>query len=172
MITQDQLNRLISENSGLQAQVDELNLILSQREEAISSLRENEAMVSELQSRVDMQLEEFYSMQNQLGVKEFQAEGALERELELHQELTEAAGLQQEYNNLVQQHTYLQTQYMDIQEQFLALQKKMRLLEQIAGKTGELESHLANTIMERDELASRLEGFDDKRISQDITDKE
>ena len=41
--------------------------------------------------------------------------GAEERELELQQELTEAARLQQKYNDLVQQYAYLDSQFTDIQ---------------------------------------------------------
>ncbi|HMD00865.1 MAG TPA: hypothetical protein VKH37_11965, partial [Ferruginibacter sp.] len=62
MLSQEQLQHLITENENLQAQVKELNLILSVREEELEYLKNNASEVAELRSRLDMQLDDFQSM--------------------------------------------------------------------------------------------------------------
>lgn len=160
MLSQQQLNQVILENDSLRVQLEELNNIISLREEELHLLKEDAAANTELRSMLDLQLDELQSMQNHIGRKQQQAEGAEERELELEQELTEAAKLQQKYNELVQEYTHILTQFTDQQAQLLEISKKNELLQQIAGKIGELESHLANTVMERDGLMARIAIFE------------
>ena len=152
MLTQDQFKQLISENTSLLSQVDELSLILNEREKELKVLRANEARVIELQSRIDLQWEEFQMIQGKISEKVHQVKGVVERGLELHGELLEAAKLQQDYKDLLGEYSYLEARYGDILTQLDVMQKKNLLLEKIAGKIGEMGSHLANTIMERDEL--------------------
>ena len=156
MLSQQQLDQLITENDSLKAQVDELNDILLLREEELELLRSEAAVAVELRSKLDQQLNELQSMQNHIGEKQQQAEGATERELEMEQELTEAARLYQRYNGLIEQYNHTEAQLFDIQEQLANLDKKNQLLQQIADRIGEIESHLANTVMERDELKARI----------------
>ena len=164
MLSPEQLNRLITENESLQVQIQELNDILSEREQELEILKENAAAVAELRSMLDVQLDELQTMQNHIGEKQQQAEGAVERELELEQELTAAARLQQLYNDLVQQYAYSQSQLTDIQAQLEELESRNLLLQQIAGKIGEVESHLANTVIERDELKARITMLENTQI--------
>ena len=168
MLSPDQLKQLIEENNSLQVQLEEVNTVLLIREQELAILKENAAKASELQSRLDAQLDELHCMQDHIGKKEQQAEGAEERELELQQELTEALRLQHTYNDLLQQHTYLYTQLSDIQEELSALKSRNLQLQQIADKTGELESHLANTVMERDDLKARIAVLENICHKQDI----
>ena len=164
MLSTEQLNRLITENESLQVQIQELNDILSEREQELEILKENAASAAELRSMLDVQLDELQTMQNHIGEKQQQAEGAVERELELEQELTAAARLQQLYNDLGQQYAYSQSQLMDIQAQLEELESRNRSLQQIAGKIGEVESHLANTVIERDELKARITMLENTQI--------
>jgi len=166
MLSQEQLMQVISENESLRVQLEELNHIISLREEELGILKEDAATASELRSMLDLQLDELHTMQNYIGKKNQQAEGAAEREFELEQELTGVAKLQQQYNELVQQYTYAQAQLFDIQTQLSEMSKKNRLLEQIAAKVGELESHLANTLSERDELITKIETFNNTQLSE------
>ena len=156
MISEDQLYRLIAENESLQVQIKELNEILAQREEELELLKENASRAAELRSMLDVQLDELQAMQNHLGQKQQQVEGAAERELELELELTEAAKSQQMYNDLVQQYAYTESQLVDIQVQLSELDSRNRQLLKIAGRIGELESNLANTLIERDVLKTRI----------------
>ena len=161
MLSIEQVKQLVSENELLQVQLQDINYVLSEREQELLELRENAADSSELMSRLDMQLDELHSMQNLIGKKDQQAEGAEERELELQEELTESAKLLQQYNELLQEHIYLQTQLSGLQLQVQELGAGNLRLQKIANKVGELESELANTVIERDELKTALEFFKD-----------
>ena len=157
MTAPEELRKIITANHSLQIQLEELNAVLFEREQEIALLAEAKGLHAELQSRVDSQLEAFHSMQNSIGEKEKQVEGAVERELELQQELTGAALLQQNYQDLLQQYNYLVAQYTDIEDRYNALKLQQENLEQLNGRIGELKSQLANTVMEREEWKSRAE---------------
>jgi len=168
MLSEDQLYRLITENESLQAQVKELNEILEIREEELAMLKKNASDAAALRSMLDVQLDEFHTMQNEIGEKQQQVEGAAERELELEQELTEAAKLHQLYNELLQEYAYSQAQLNDAQEQLLDLNRKNRQLQEIAVRVGEVESELANTLIERDELKAKINLIEDKKNFNDF----
>jgi chromosome segregation ATPase len=156
MLTQEHLQQLVQENELLQVQLEELNMILTSREEELEMLKRNAADAAELRSQLDIRLDELHSMQNQIGKKERQALGAEERELELHQELTEAARLQQQYDELLGNYSYVQAQFTDLQLRLEQLTARNLQLQKATNAIGELESELANTAMERDELKKQL----------------
>ncbi len=160
MISAEEFKQIVSENLMLQVQMEELNAVLAEREKEIAVLKGYEANAVELQSRLDSQLDEFYNMQNLILKKERQAEGAEEREMQLHEELTDAAGLQQQYNDLFQKYTHLRAEFNDILDELAVLNGCEPLLQQALEKKNELESQLANTVMERDELKARINTFE------------
>ena len=53
------------------------------REEELDILRETAAHAVQLQSRLDINLDEFYQMQDHIGYQQQYAEGALKREASL-----------------------------------------------------------------------------------------
>ena len=156
MLSEIQVNQLIEENELLQVQLQDLNAILHEREQELEFFKTSAAEARELRSLLDVQLDEIQSMQNSIGDKERRVEGAGERELELQQELTTAARLQQQYDELLQDHTYIQTQLQDLNVRLEEANARNGELKKNTGKIGELESLLANTIMERDELQTAL----------------
>lgn len=166
MLTQEHVKQLMQENELLQVQLEDLNMILSEREEELQLLKQNAADATELRSQLDIRLDELHSMQNHLGQKEQQAQGAEEREFELQQELTQAARLQQQYNELVTHYSYIQAQLNDLQLRLEELNTRNLQLQKIAGTIGEVESQLANTVMERDELKKQLGSYEDPEASR------
>lgn len=152
----EQLQILSQENELLQLQLAELNLILSAREEELALLRKEAAGATELRSRLDAQLDEIHSMQNLLGRREQQVQGAEERELELHQELTASIQLQHRYQELESAYAYLQAQLTDLQNRYGDLQNRNQELQQMAARLAESESTLAGTVLERDHLKQLL----------------
>lgn len=157
MLTPEQIQQLITENESLQVQVNDLNYILSEREEEIAQLKKTASAATELRSILDHQLDEMHLMQNRIGKHQQQAEGAEERELELQQELTQAIKLQHQYNDLFQQYTYVTTQLADVQEELTALKKRTGMLQKIVVQIGELESTVENLTLERDALHNKLQ---------------
>lgn len=156
MLTHDQLTQLVSANESLRVQLDELNDILAIREEELALLKKNAADNAELRSRLDSQLGELESTQYELGKKQQKIQGAEERELELHQELTQAARRQQQYVELQQQYIYLQTQYNDLQEELTNMTAQYMQLRKTASRVGQLESELANTLRENNDLRTQV----------------
>jgi chromosome segregation ATPase len=156
MLTADQIQQLITENENLQVQVNDLNYILSEREEEIAELKKSASATAELRSMLDTQLDDMQLMQNHIGKQQRQALGAEERELELQLELTQAIKLQHQYNDLVQQYTYVSTQLADVQEELATVKKRSSMLQKIVVQIGELESTVENLTLERDALKDRL----------------
>lgn len=168
MLAEEQIKKLISINESLWAQIEDANSILVEREKEIEMLKKNVADATALRSKLDGQLNEIVSIKNRLGEKEQQAMGAEEREIELQQELTEAARLQQQYNDLAQQYAYLHSQFADIQSQLTEMEERNFELRKIAGRIGELESKLENTGIERDELKSRLTTLESQKYLREF----
>ena len=156
MLTEEQIKKMISVNESLQVQLEDLNAVLLERERELDTLKKEHAETTALRSKLDGQLGEIESIQNLLGEKQKKVLGAQEREIELQQELTEAARLQQKYNDLVQQYAYLDTQFTDIHAQLAEVNERNLQLQEVAGKIGELESKLEMASTERDELKNRL----------------
>ncbi|MBS1753667.1 MAG: hypothetical protein R2765_01365 [Ferruginibacter sp.] len=156
MLTEEQLKKIISLNESLQVQLADVNAMLASRENEIEFLNDELAAATELRSRFDEQKLELESINNKLGIKEQQAIGAEERELELHQELTEMARLNKKYNDLISDYTYLQTQLTDVEQQLTALHQRNIKLQQATARIAELESTLESTRLENDGLKARL----------------
>ena len=156
MLTEEQLKKIVSLNESLQVQLADANAMLASRESEIELLNDELASVTELRSRFDEQKLELESINNKLGVKEQQAIGAEERELELHQDLTEMARLNKKYNDLLSDYTYLQTQLTDVEQQLTALHQRNIKLQQATARFAEIESTLESTRLENDGLKARL----------------
>ena len=168
MLSEAQIKKLISANESLQVQLADANAILAAREQEIEFLGNELAEATELRSKIDGQQDEIESIQNQLGQKQEAAKGAEEREFELHQELTEMALLNKQYNELVQDYAYLQSRYKDIQAQLTVLQERNLQLEQTASRIGELESSLENSLLERDDLKERINILEAQKFLKEI----
>ncbi len=168
MLSAEQIKKLISANDSLQVQLDEANRILAARELEIEFLGTELADSTALRSKLDGQLDEIESIQNRLDKKQQDAKGAEEREIGLHQELTEMAQLNKEYNELLQDYAYLRSQYKDILAQIAALNERNFELQQVAGRIGELESNLANALLERDDLKNRVATLESEKYLREF----
>ena len=168
MLSEEQIKKLVSVNESLQAQMEDLNTVLNEREKELDILKKSIAEATILRSKLDVQLDEIQSIQNRLSEKQQQAKGAEEREIELQQELTEAARLQNQCNDLAKQYAYLHTQFTDIQSQLTEVNKRNLQLQQIAGRIGELESRLENTERERDDLKTRVTALESQKYLKEF----
>lgn len=149
-------------------QLADVNRILAAREEEIEFLNAELAESTALRSKLDGQQAQIESIQDQLGQKQQAAKGAEEREFELHQELTGMALLNKQYNELLQDYTYLQSQFKDIQAQLTSLKQHNFKLEEAAGRIGELQSSLENSLLERDVLKERLSLLEAQKFLKEI----
>jgi len=156
MLSEDHIKQLISENEFLQVQLEEVNGILAEREKELEELRAAQSEAARLRSLLDTRLDELHSMQNFIGEQEQQVMGAEEREIQLQKELTEAVRLQHQYNELVGHYAYIQAQLEDLQSRLTQMNSRNLELQRTAARIGELESQLANSIMERDALKNQV----------------
>lgn len=168
MISEDQLRKIISANESLQVQLDDANAVLAAREQEIDYLHNELSEAAALRSKLEGQMNEIESIQEQIYKKDQQAVGAIEREIELQHELTDYAKLNKEYNELIQDYAYLQSRFKDIQAQLTTLDARNFELEQVAGKVGELESMLGIIMLERDELKSRITELESQKYLREF----
>ncbi len=168
MLSEEQIKKIVSANESLQLQLADAHTMLAAREGEIDFLNAELAESTALRSKLDGQLAQIESIENQLGEKQQAAKGAEEREFELHQELTGMALLNKQYNELVQDYAYLQSQYKDVLAQLTALQYNNLQLEKAAGSIGELQSRLENSLLERDQLEERLKVLEVQNFLKEI----
>lgn len=167
-LSEEHIKKLISVNESLQVQLEDLNLVLGEREKELDILKKGIAEAAALRSKLDIQLDEIQSMQNRLNEKQQQAKGAEEREIGLQKELTEAARLQMQCNDLSKQYAYLHSQFTDIQSQLAEVNKRNLQLQQITKRIGELESKLENTERERDDLKNRVTALESHKYLKEL----
>ncbi|MBL0145344.1 MAG: hypothetical protein IPP48_05915 [Chitinophagaceae bacterium] len=130
MLTEQQIKQLMPENESLRVQLNEANEILTLREEEIEILKQNAFDITELRSDMDGKLNQLQSLQNIIGQKQQEAQGAANREKELEDELIDAAKLLRQYSELKQQYTYLTTQLLDLEARLTEMNKRNAALEQ------------------------------------------
>jgi chromosome segregation ATPase len=168
MLTAEQIKQIISANESLRVQLADANAMLAAREEEIEFLATELAESVALRSKIDGQQDEIESIRNRLGEKQQASKGAEERELQLQRELTEMAGLNKEYSELLQDYAYLQSQFKDIQAQLTAMKVANLQLEQYARRISELESLLENSVLERDSLKERISALQNSNFLKEI----
>src|SRR6186997_3529938 len=82
-----QLSHLMAENESLKGQLEEYKFVLDTRERQMETQKTKLSAANQLQSSFDNQLEELHYLQNYIGGLQQQAEGALEREMDLEQQV-------------------------------------------------------------------------------------
>ncbi|MEO8771319.1 MAG: hypothetical protein ABI402_14585 [Ferruginibacter sp.] len=100
MLSENLLQLLKSENELLQIQLQDVNDMIKVREEELDILRKTAAHAVELQSRLDINLDEFYQMQDHIGNQQDYAEGASRREASLESELLQSIEMETEFYNI------------------------------------------------------------------------
>lgn len=156
MLTEQQIQHLLTQNETLQQLVNELEEILALREEELELLRQQAAEAGALRSQLDLRLEELASMQNIIGQQQRKTAGAQQREMELQDELTDSIHLLHQQKDLRQQYIYANTQLEDMQTELATLKKKHTTLQTIAAHAAELESMVENLVFERDILLEKI----------------
>ena len=168
MLSDQQIKQLLNENETLLAELKEANEILGIKEEELALLKEESASVAELQSLYQNRLNDLGIMQNYIGIKQQQAEGAAEREKELQAELTDAYGLKGEYDALLQEYAALRSELNDTKMQLSRLKERNNILEQTAKKAAELQSDVDVMIIEKETLQLRIAQLESGETNGDI----
>jgi hypothetical protein len=142
MLSDKQLQQLISENEFLQIQLNDANEILLQREQELEQLRETARLSAELKSTIENNLEELSYFQHLLGKKNQTLEGASQREAELEEELLVGIKMEKAYLKMHEQLKSSTARLDDLTQQLDETANIFKELRNAKRKITELESSL------------------------------
>lgn len=156
MLTENLIRQLQSENELLQLQLQDVNEMIQVREEELDMLREKAAHAVMLQSRLDMNLDEFYQMQDQIGKQQEQAAGAARREYTLEDELVRSIDMETELYNIRDELASTKAAFADVNAEVEQTASLYRQIAALQNRVAELESNL--------EIATLEHGFQKEEL--------
>ena len=157
MLPDSLLQQLISENELLQIQLQDVNEMIQVREEELEILRNTAAHAIQLQSRLDMNLDEFYSLQDIIGNQQQDAEGSAKREASLEEELMQSINMETEFYNIKDQFESTKAALMDVQSEMDTVASLYKQIAELSTRVAELESSHEIASMENGFLKEELE---------------
>lgn len=157
MLPDSLLQQLISENELLQIQLQDVNEMIQVREEELEILRNTAAHAIQLQSRLDMNLDEFYSLQDVIGNQQQDAEGSAKREASLEEELMHSINMETEFYNIKDQFESTKAALMDVQSEMDTVASLYKQIAELSTRVAELESSHEIASMENGFLKEELE---------------
>lgn len=159
MLSDNLLQQLKSENELLQIQLADLNEMITAREEELEILRKTAAHAVALQSRLDMNLDEFYYMQDHIGNQQQHAEGAARREASLENELLQSIEMETQLYNLKDQYESTKAQLADLNNEMDRLSVLNKEVIILKAKVAELESNLEIATLENGFLKEEVDKY-------------
>ncbi|MEO7524198.1 MAG: hypothetical protein ABIT58_08895 [Ferruginibacter sp.] len=166
MLSDNLLQQLKSENELLQIQLQDVNEMISVREEELEILRQTAAHAIELQSRLDMNLDEFYQMQDHIGNQQQYAEGAARREASMETELLLSLEMETQLYNMKDELTSTKTALADINNEMDTIPAMYKEMAMLKAKLAELESNQEIAALENGILKEEVEKY---RMQEDLT---
>lgn len=166
MLSEKQIQQIISENEFLQIQLADANDMLHQREKELTMLRETAKQATELKSTIENQLEELSYMQHLLGKKQQKLEGAGQREAAMEDELLQGIRMEKEYYNLREKLDSSIAQIEDISQQLDETANIFKELRDSKKKITELQSSLDIAHEEKELLQYELQKLKNKSGEQ------
>ena len=157
MLPDNLLKQLQAENELLQIQLQDLNEMISAREEELELLRKKATQAIELQSRLDMNLDGFYQMQQIIGEQQQNAEAASKREASLEKELIESIEMETRFYNLKDQLESTKAALTDVNKEVDKMASLYKEVAQLKSRITELESNAEIMTMENGFLKEELE---------------
>ena len=158
MLPDNLLQHLKSENELLQIQLQDVNEIIAVREEELEILRKKAALTVRLQSRLDINLDEFYQMQDHIFTQQQQAEGSAKREFSLENELLRSIEMETEFYNVKDELASTKAAFTDINNEVDKIASLYRQIAILSNKVAALESNL--------EIATLENGFLKEKVDQ------
>lgn len=157
MLSDQQIKQLLTENESLRVQLQETNEILAIREEELAIFKQNSTDFAALLSKYNGQLNDLDSMQNHIGRKQQEAEGAAGRERALQEELADAYGMKEQYDALFGDYAALQSNWDAAKARIRQLEERNTYLEQMAKKAIALQSEVDIATIEKETLQLKIE---------------
>ena len=157
MLTERQVEILRSENELLQLQLDEVNMMISVREQELDLLRQRAAQAAEMQSRLDTNLLEFEQMQNSIGFSQQKNAGASQRLEQMEEELYSSIKDQLKSEHKVKDFESLEANLLDTTNELQEAAAAYRQLRDIKSKLAATQSDLEIAYMEITSLKEELQ---------------
>jgi regulator of replication initiation timing len=159
MLSDNLLQQLKSENELLQIQLQDVNDMIKVREEELEILRETAAHAVSLQSRLDMNLDEFYQMQDHIGNQQQYAAGAAKREASLESELLQSIEMETQLYNMKDQFASTKAALADLNNEMNSLASVHKDVAVLKARITELESNLEIAALENGFLKEELDKY-------------
>lgn len=156
MLTEKQLQQLKSENEYLQIQLEDLNSAIKQKEEELEILRETAGMAAELKSKLDSNLMEINSLQENLAFREEHGTYSEVRMEELEKELFDSIKEQQKCNDTFKQIQQLQANLLDTTNELDEASALYIKMKQLKTTLAETTSNLEIAKLEIDSLRTEV----------------
>lgn len=156
MLSDTQIKKIQSENEWLLLQLEGVNAVIKQREEELDRLKRTASDATQMQSRLDLNLIEFQSMQNKLGAKQQEIAGNAHRLEELESALLSTVKMERRFHDVLDENISLQANLKDTTEQ---LKEAANLYKKVRALTAELssvKSELEIALIEIDSLKEDL----------------
>lgn len=156
MLTEEQLDKLRSDNELLQLELDDVNMLIRIKEEELALLRQRAKEAAEMQSRLDNNLNEFEQMQNNLGAAEQKTAGFYMRMQQLEDDLYQSMREQLDYAEKQQVMNSLEANLLDTTielDEAAAVYKKLAAMKtKLAATESNNEIYLLEINSLKDEL--------------------
>ena len=170
MHPEDEIKRLKSENEYLQLQLQDVNYILSIREEELELLRVKGKQAVQMQSTLEGNYNELSQMQTIIGKTQQQAFGAAKREAAMEHELIQSIHLEKEYYNTRKELVSVTAAFTDLDAKLDEAGNVYKDLENAKRKIAELESFNDISKEEKDFLTYEIEKLkkQNKRLQEGL----
>lgn len=150
------MHQLNSENELLLLQLEDVNEMIRIREAELDDLKSTAKQAAEMQSRLDMNLLQFEQMQNNIGEKQMQVEGADLRMEELEKELFQSVKMERNYRTVLDQKASLEASLLDTNNELEAAGSLYKKLKTAKAELAAMKSQLDSSLEEIDHLKALL----------------
>src|SRR5687768_16388295 len=148
-----------TEKQRAEEQLYFVNEPLQHTENKLNELTKNAGNLTEMQSMLEVRLNEAHSLQNKIGELQRKLEGAAEREKDLRQELESTKDLYKEFTSLRQQYAHLQSENDELRNRIAESNNRDIMLEQHIKRVAELESTFETIEYEKMEIKNTVDAI-------------
>ena len=170
MLSEQDIQRLKSENEYLQLQLQDVNYMLNIREEELELLRAKAKIAVSLQSQIEGNYNELTQMQATIGKTQQKAFGAAKREAATEDELIQSVQIEKAYYNTRKELLSVTAAFTDVDSKLDEAAHVYKQLEDAKRKIAELESLHDIATEEKEFLAYELDKLkkQNKRLQEGL----
>lgn len=158
-MSNDQVQELRSENELLRIQLNDLNELISIREEELGILRRKAGKAAEYQSKLENTLLEMDYLQSELGRQLQETAGAGRRATAYEEEILEGIRMEKEFYSIRDKYNSLQAELADLQQEASSIRNLNQQISTLKTRVAELESALELIELDKGFLKEELDAL-------------